>query len=128
MTHQYRGYDYDVNVCDANGDVDVFQTLVQYHTKMLELEQLYIRFLPNHFHPDGRPEIKVCCKGNWLHRFRKWASLFRLLTILELAIFGAKIQTNVNQKKIGKKRKEKEIANNNFIEEKAKFKGHLFSI
>ena len=23
MTHQYRGYDYDVNVCDANGDVDV---------------------------------------------------------------------------------------------------------
>ena len=61
MTHQYRGYDYDVNVCDANGDVDVFQTLAQYRTKMLELEQLYIRFLPNHFHPDGRPEIKVCC-------------------------------------------------------------------
>ena len=105
MTHQYRGYDYDVNVCDANGDVDVCQTLAQYHTKMLELEQLYIRFLPNHFHPDGRPEIKVCCKGNWLHRFRKrnvfttkvqWASLFRMLTILELAIFGAKIQTHVN--------------------------------
>ena len=63
MTHQYRGYDYDVNVCDANGGVDVCQTLVQYRTKMLELEQLYIRFLPNHFHPDGRPEIKVCCKG-----------------------------------------------------------------
>ena len=63
MTHQYRGYDYDVNVCDANGDVDVCQTLAQYRTKMLELEQLYIRFLPNHFHPDGRPEIKVCCKG-----------------------------------------------------------------
>ena len=63
MTHQYRGYDYDVNVCDANGDVDVCQTLAQYHTKMLELEQLYIRFLPNHFHPDGRPEIKVFFKG-----------------------------------------------------------------
>ena len=26
----------------------------------------------------------------------QWASLFRMLTILELAIFGAKIQTHVN--------------------------------
>ena len=88
MTHQYRGYDYDVNVCDANGDVDVCQTLAQYRTKMLELEQLYIRFLPNHFHPDGRPAIKV-----------QQVSLFLTLTILELAIFGAKIQTNVKQRK-----------------------------
>ena len=96
MTHQYRGYDYDVNVCDANGDVDVCQTLVRYHTKMLELEQLYIRFLPNHFHPDGRPEIKV-----------QQVSLFLTLIILELAILGAKIQINVDQRNkwVQKKRK-----------------------
>ena len=99
MTHQYRGYDYDVNVCDANGDVDVFQTLAQYRTKMLELEQLYIRFLPNHFHPDGRPTIKV-----------QQVSLFLTLTILELAIFGAKIQTNVNRERSGYKKKGKRVS------------------
>ena len=70
-----------MNVCDANGGVDVCQTLVQYRTKMLELEQLYIRFLPNHFHPDGRPVIKV-----------KQVSLFLMLTILELELVCCKKQ------------------------------------
>ena len=52
-----------------------------------------------------------------------------MLTILELAIFGAKIQTNVDpRKKWVQKKKEKELANNDFSEKEAKIKGHLVSI
>ena len=57
--------------------------------------------------------------GNWLHRFQnrnvfmtkiQWASLFLMLTILEFAIFGAKIQTNVDPKEKWVQKKGKRVS------------------